>query len=171
MSSVVGHYRIGSTSQDGHTLDTDLAADAAAREAAVSLDECLTLGVEEEFLLVDPASGQVVSAAQTVFEQIPDGFTDLMQREFLATQLEIATPPTDSLEALRASLSDLRRTACDAANDAGVRLAAIGTGALALDQPPELTPMPRYLRMVREYGAIWPNPGLCACHVHVGMPD
>jgi len=152
-------------------LETDLAADAAAREAAESLDECLTLGVEEEFLLVDPASGQVVSAAGAVFDGIPDGFADLVQREFLATQLEIATPPTSDLDTLRASLADLRRTLCDAASGAGVRLAAIGTGPLVLDRPPELTPMPRYERMVREYGAIWPNPGLCACHVHVGMPD
>jgi carboxylate-amine ligase len=30
---------------------------------------------------------------------------------------------------------------------------------------------PRYQRIMRDYGALWPTPGLCGCHVHVGVPD
>jgi len=149
----------------------DQLAQQAAARAANAIDDIFTMGAEEEFLLVDPETGQVVPAVDEVMAQVPAGYGDLVQYEFLATQIEIATPPTSELAALRGSLTELRTVLADAARAAGVRLVAIGNGALPMTAPPPVVTNPRYQRIMRDYGALWPTPGLCACHVHVGVPD
>ncbi len=149
----------------------DHVAQQAAERAANDLDDILTMGAEEEFLLVDPATGQVVPAVDEVMAHIPAHYGELVQYEFLATQIEIASPPTSDLATLRRSLVELRTVVADAAERAGVRLVAIGNGALRLDKPPPVVDNPRYHRMMRDYGALWPTPGLCGCHIHVGVPD
>lgn len=152
-------------------MTVDPRADRAAQRAAVNQDDILTMGVEEEFLLVDPRTGQVVPAVNEVMAQLPADLAGLVQYEFLQTQIEIATPPTSDLTVLRRSLIDLRTAVADAAQAAGVRLVAIGNGALPLWEPPPVTENVRYRRMVDAYGALCPTPGLCGCHVHVGVPD
>jgi glutamate---cysteine ligase / carboxylate-amine ligase len=94
-----------------------------------------------------------------------------VQREFLANQIEIATRPTSDLAELRETLTVLRTTLCDAAESVGVRIAAIGTGTLPLQTQPQVTDNPRYRQMTNDFGAIWPTPGVCGCHIHVGVPD
>ncbi len=149
----------------------DHLAQQAAERAAGELDDIFTMGAEEEFLLVHPDSGQVVPAVEDVMAHVPDRYGELVQHEFLATQIEIATPPTSDLATLRGHLTELRGVLATAAEAAGVRLVAIGNGALPLDGPPTVVDNPRYRAMMRDYGALWPTPGLCGCHVHVGVPD
>jgi glutamate---cysteine ligase / carboxylate-amine ligase len=143
----------------------------AAQRAAQDLGGIFSMGVEEEFLLVDPDTGQVVPAVEQVFAAVPEGYRELVQHEFLTTQIEIATPPTSDLGQLRRSLTQLREVVATAARAAGVRLVALGTGPLPLREPPPVVDDPRYQQMTRDYGALWPSPGLCGCHVHVGVPD
>jgi carboxylate-amine ligase len=149
----------------------DPLANRAAARAARDLDDHLTMGVEEEFLLVDPDTGQVVPVVEAVMARIPQRYRELIQYEFLASQIELATPPAADLATLRADLTELRTVLAEAACAAGARLVAVGTGALRLDEPPPVVDNPRYHRMIRDFGALWPNPGLCGCHVHVGVPD
>jgi carboxylate-amine ligase len=93
-----------------------------------------------------------------------------VQREFLTSQIEIATPPSMSLDALRCSLDGLRVTVSDVARQADARLVAIGTGPVDGPQP-AVTDDPRFYRMIERFGAIWSTPGLCGCHIHVAVPD
>ena len=146
-------------------------SDARAERAASDLDDILTIGAEEEFLLVDGETGQVAPLAEKVHAAVDRDLAHLVQREFLTTQIELATPPTAKLADLRDSLIRMRRELCDAAERVGVRLVAIGTGALPLTEAPAVTDNPRFSRMARDFGAICPTAGLSACHVHVGVPD
>lgn len=142
-----------------------------ARWAAVATGgDPLTLGVEEEFLLIDPESGRVVPAVEQVLAAAPERGEPL-QREFMATQVETATPPVSSLGELHAALVEARSAAAEAAERAGTRLVAIGTSALPVDPLPPVTEDDRYARMVEEFGSLGPTPGLCGCHVHVGVAD
>ncbi|HZD99223.1 MAG TPA: glutamate--cysteine ligase [Micromonosporaceae bacterium] len=146
-----------------------------AEKAADDLDDVLTMGAEEEFLLIDPQTGQIVPAVDDVMAALGDRLNGdlegLVQYEFQANQIELATPPTTDLATLRDSLISIRTALCDAAESAGVRLVAIGTGTLPLDAPAVLSGNPRYVRMTEEFGAIWSTAGVCGCHVHVGVPD
>ncbi|MFD0821852.1 glutamate-cysteine ligase family protein, partial [Micromonospora zhanjiangensis] len=101
---------------------------AEVRPEQVETPELLTVGVEEEFLLVDPETGAAVPAVEAVLEQVPPELAGQVQTEFQTSQIEIGSPPGLELAALRHSLGLLRAGLATAAADAGVRLLAVGTG-------------------------------------------
>ncbi|VVJ21809.1 uncharacterized enzyme [Amycolatopsis camponoti] len=130
----------------------------------------LTLGVEEEFILADPATGGVALAAPRVLELL-DGEPAVMP-EFLRFQIETATGIHTGLDEIRAELLGLRRLVADAAGRAGCLVLASGTPPCG-DLPglPGVTAEPRYRALAARYPALLPEAGTCACHVHVGIPS
>jgi carboxylate-amine ligase len=136
-------------------------------------DSLLTVGVEEEFLLVDPATGAASQAVEAVLSEVPPDLRGQVQREFQTSQIEIGSPPGLELDAIRHALGILRAGLCDAAVRAGVRMLAVGTGPAdpATEAPPEIVDNPRFHRMIERYGMLAPGPGSNGMHVHVGIPD
>ncbi|WP_435830563.1 carboxylate-amine ligase [Polymorphospora rubra] len=140
------------------------------RPAAAHAEQLLTVGVEEEFLLVDAATGVAAPAVDAVVANVPPELRGQVQLEFQTSQIEIGSPPGLCLDALRHSLGLLRTGVSDAAEQAGVRLLAVGTGPVDGPVPP-LVGNPRFHRMIERYGMLVPGPGLNGMHVHVGVPD
>ncbi|TDB73980.1 glutamate--cysteine ligase [Micromonospora sp. KC723] len=132
--------------------------------------DLLTVGVEEEFLLVDPHTGVAVPAVDLVMEQVPPELRGQVQREFQTSQIEIGTPPGLELSSIRHSLGMLRAELADAAERAGVRLLAVGTGPVEGPVPP-VVDKPRFDRMIERFRLLVPGPGNNGMHVHVGVPD
>jgi carboxylate-amine ligase len=135
------------------------------------MQRALTLGVEEEFLLVDPETWQVTARAGDVLAALPEELRSMVRHELLATQIEIATPICHDLDELRRWLVYLRRRVAEAAERAGCRLMAAGTGLLDFPGTPPVAPGGRYARMATEFRALIEIQGVCACHVHVGVDD
>ncbi|GAA3446576.1 carboxylate-amine ligase [Planomonospora venezuelensis] len=131
----------------------------------------LTLGVEEEFLLVDPETGRVVPAAPTVRRRIGVPLAERVQPEFTRFQIETNSLAHTDLRRLCHDLAELRTSVAEAAERAGARLVASGTALLGNTGLPPLTPSPRYERMARRYGALLYGQGVCGCHVHIGIGD
>ena len=129
-----------------------------------------TVGVEEEFLLVDPHTGAAVPAVDLVMEQVPAELRGQVEREFQTSQIEIGSPPGLELSSIRHSLGVLRAALADAAERAGVRLLAIGTGPVDGPVPP-VVDKPRFDRMIERFRLLVPGPGNNGMHVHVGVPD
>ncbi|MDG4769342.1 glutamate--cysteine ligase [Solwaraspora sp. WMMD792] len=132
--------------------------------------DALTVGVEEEFLLVDRRSGAAAPAVAAVLAEIPPELRGQVQREFQTSQIEIGSPPGLDLRALRRTLGTLRAGVADAAERAGVRLIAVGTAPVAGPQP-DVVDDPRFHRIVERYGMLLPGPGTNGLHVHVAVPD
>ncbi|MET8233536.1 glutamate--cysteine ligase [Micromonospora sp. NPDC005298] len=130
----------------------------------------LTVGVEEEFLLVDPHTGAAVPAVDLVLDQVPAELRGQVEREFQTSQIEIGSPPGLELSSIRHSLGVLRGALADAAERAGVRLLAIGTGPVDGPVPP-VVDKPRFDRMIERFRLLVPGPGNNGMHVHVGVPD
>ncbi|AFM19016.1 carboxylate-amine ligase, YbdK family [Mycolicibacterium chubuense NBB4] len=128
-----------------------------------------TLGVEEEFLLVDPDSGAPVAKNRQVAEYAAEHGVDL-QLELTRCQVETATDVAHTTADLRDQLLRLRRVASGAAEQAGARLLAV---ALPPTLPTEfpVTDTPRYRDIGERYGMIAHEQGICGCHVHVAVPD
>lgn len=78
----------------------------------------LTIGVEEEFLLVDADTLRVVPAAPLVLATVA-GLPEQVHAEGTRYQVEISTPVADSAATLRAELATLRRTLAAAAREHG----------------------------------------------------
>ncbi|MER7440620.1 carboxylate-amine ligase [Micromonospora avicenniae] len=143
---------------------------AEAPERAADGTDLLTVGVEEEFLLVDPHTGAAVPAVDLVLEQVPPELRGQVEREFQTSQIEIGSPPGLELRSIRHSLGVLRSALADAAERAGVRLLAIGTGPVDGPVPP-VVDKPRFDRMIERFRLLVPGPGNNGMHVHVGVPD
>ena len=126
-----------------------------------------TLGVEEEFLLLDPVSGQVVPAAPELLRRL-DGVS-WAKGELMRFQLEAVTDICTSLGRLRAELATHRRALAALAEGLGCLLVAAGTSPEGTSGLAHLTPSARYLELARRSPSLVHGSGTCGCHVHVGV--
>ncbi|MEU4625683.1 glutamate--cysteine ligase [Actinoplanes sp. NPDC023801] len=129
-----------------------------------------TVGVEEEFLLLDPRTGVNLPVAETVVAGLPEAMRERSRREFRPSMLEMVTGVCTGTEELAQQLRDGRRAAAQAARTAGAVLVAVGATPVA-----EPDPVPaddeRFHAIEAHYGPIARDPALCGCHIHVGVAD
>ena len=126
-----------------------------------------TVGVEEEFVLLDTRTGAAVPAAPRVLAAL-DGEPGVVP-EFLRFQIETVTGVCGSLAEIRADLTRLRRRVGEAAADAGCL--AVATAVAPFGTVPLVTADARYERLAARFPALVAGAGTCACHVHVGIPS
>jgi carboxylate-amine ligase len=129
-----------------------------------------TVGVEEEYLLIDPDTGQNAPVVQKVLAALPEAVREQSRLEFRHSMLEMVTPVCAGLPDLRRSLTGMRRAAAEAAAEAGARLVAVGATPVA-DPVREPTGNDRFHAIARHYGPIAYDAAVCGCHVHVGVPS
>ena len=130
-----------------------------------------TLGVEEEYLLVDPISRLPASAAGRVIPKAATLLGDLVSGEFAQQQVEVKTPPCSDAGSLRDELLRLRAGAAWAAADEGVCVYTSGTPVMAGCGPVAIGDHPRYRASTEQYRAMLDDFSVCAVHVHIGVPD
>jgi glutamate---cysteine ligase / carboxylate-amine ligase len=138
-------------------------------EQAESLD-LLTLGVEEEYLLVDAVEPNGVESVDAVFDELTDDIRKSVQREYMRSQIEAASPPVLELRDLWTSMTKLRTGLAEAAGRAGARILAVGAGPAAGPNT-RIVDTPRFHRMRERFGDLSPGLGLNGMHVHVSVPD
>nr|WP_051808015.1 glutamate--cysteine ligase [Actinoplanes subtropicus] len=152
---------------DAASGGTTISAEMAERAESHDL---LTLGIEEEYILVDAVEPRGVEAVEQVVDLIPDAIRGSVQHEYLRSQIEVASPPQLKLSDLYQAMRELRREVAGAAERAGTRLLAVGTGPAA-GPVARVVDRPRYHRMREHYGDLSPGQGMCGTHVHVSIPD
>ncbi len=123
-----------------------------------------SVGVEEEFLLVDPASGRPRAVADAVLR---DAGCDELAGEMQREQIETGTRPCRSLEDLGRELCRTRAEAAAAAAVVDVHPVALATSPLPVD--PTLSTSPRYQEMAQRFGLTVDEELTCGCHVHVAV--
>jgi len=124
----------------------------------------LTLGIEEELMLLDPETLDLLPRAAEVVEAAGDGRFKL---EMPAAQLELSLPPARTVPEAVAALAAARRDLAAAAAPVG-RLAAAGAHPFAAALG-ELNPGERYAATADEYGSIARRQQVCALQVHVAI--
>ncbi len=133
-----------------------------------------TLGVEEEYLLVDGEGLPVARSAQVLAWARGDGLAGAdLQHELLEVQVEIATPVCTELAEVHEQLTSLRAGLAAAAAGTGCRLAPVGAAPLAPDAAGDapVTDAPRYRTMLEQAPALVEEQLINGMHVHVGIPD
>jgi carboxylate-amine ligase len=126
-----------------------------------------TVGVEEELLLVDPATGEPQSVAAAALRHAAQGSDEGagIEGELMQQQLETGTRPVDDAGELLAELRDWRRRADEHAVRAGARVAALPTSPVPV--VPRTTPDARYHEIADEFGITQAEQLVCGMHVHV----
>jgi carboxylate-amine ligase len=125
----------------------------------------LSLGVEEELLLVDECR-QLVAAGERVLDEVAEPAAKGISSEIFADQIELKTGVCLGAEEALAELRETRR----AIREAGFGL--LGSGLHPGDDPERarLVAKPRYEIVRKDLGDLLKTPP-CGLHVHVGMPD
>ncbi|MEU7382292.1 glutamate--cysteine ligase [Streptomyces sp. NPDC042207] len=133
----------------------------------------VTLGAEEEYVLLDPDSGLPVPWAAKVEDaadmELASGGGDV-DRELLQAQIEVATPVCGELAELAEHLTRLRDGMRRAALRSGCLAAATGAAPLATDTAVPVTPKQRYEDMLSEAALLVEEQLICGMHVHVAVP-
>jgi glutamate---cysteine ligase / carboxylate-amine ligase len=130
----------------------------------------LTLGVEEEVLLVEAGSRRLAHVADRVLSELdlPDS---LAAHEAFASEVELRTAVCRNATEARAELQLRRDAAAAAASRAGAELMAVGLHPCADYGDVELVDAERYRRLDDLVGGLIRRTPEAALHVHVGMPD
>lgn len=136
--------------------------------------EPLTIGVEEEFFLVDAVSRENVSASALVLDRAGEhpswGTGGDFHLELFDTQLEGASGVCVDLSELRRQLGEARTRLAAAARDVDLRLVATGTPVLAsATHGPAASE--RFARISQKFAGAMANYQVCGCHVHIGVAD
>ena len=132
----------------------------------------LTIGVEEEYLLVDKATRDLAaSPPDELMERCAERLGTRVTPEFLRSQLEIGTAVCASVEEARQQLIELRAGIAEIAADYGLAPIAASTHPFArwLDQ--QHTARERYDGLARDLQAAARRLLICGMHVHAGIEE
>ncbi|MFF7245045.1 glutamate--cysteine ligase [Embleya sp. NPDC008237] len=134
----------------------------------------ITFGVEEEYLLVNPADGRPMPVAEAVRAAVdlqPAVSGGEVQPELLQVQVEVATPVCATLDEVGGHLLRLRHSVAVAAEQAGCRLVASGTAPFGPDIPVGVTDDARYRLLHSDAPRLVDEMFVNGMHVHVAVPD
>jgi carboxylate-amine ligase len=134
------------------------------REHRFGSSPALSMGVEEELLLVDD-DRRLVPAAEEVIEAVGEDLRASVSTEIFATQIELKTGICRDCGQALTELANLRRTIAERGHT------LMGSGIHPDDgEKPTLVQSPRYEVVKEDLASLLATPP-CGLHVHVGMPD
>jgi glutamate---cysteine ligase / carboxylate-amine ligase len=141
-------------------------ASSMAREHAYSI------GIEEEYFVFHAETRRaIIRQDKTFIANASRRLGKHLMTEMLQSQIEVATPPCETLGAARKHLTDYRQTLIEEARPRGLGIAAIGTFPLAFWRQQEQTEKERYDAIMQELQMVGMRDMLCGMHVHVEVPD
>ncbi len=135
-------------------------------------DPSLTVGVEEEYLLVDEESGELLQEAPSA---LLDAFQELIgpqvTTEFLQCQIEVGTKVCSSMDELTIELIRLRSAVASVAHDHGLAVVAASTHPTAGRDAARRTENERYRMIAEDLQEVVRRLVICGMHIHVGIED
>lgn len=132
----------------------------------------LTVGIEEEYLLVDPETRNLVSDPQPdLWTQAYAALGERVTPELLRAQMEVGTKPHSTIQDLADDLKDLRKTLSGCARDHGAELIAASTHPFALWWEQKATDKERYQTLNSDLGMVANRLVISGMHVHAGIED
>jgi carboxylate-amine ligase len=130
----------------------------------------VTVGVEEEFHLVDPRRRVPAEDAERVLAAAAALGLEV-EPELQRSQVEVATGVCATLPELRAQMVASRQAAVAAAGQVGLAVIGAGSVPAPLDLDGQPYPKPRYERMIAEYAEVGREQLVCAMQTQVGVED
>ena len=134
-------------------------------------EPAFSIGIEEEYLLVDPDTMALAEAPVGLMEACAAELEDQVSPEFLQCQIEIGTKVCADVGAARDDLKRLRSAVAKHAGRFGLAPIAASCHPLADWKQQTHTDKDRYNALSRDMGGIVRRMLICGCHVHVGIDD
>ncbi len=134
------------------------------------LDE-LTIGIEEEYQIIDPETRELTSYIQEFLEQGRVILKDQVKPEFMQSQVEVGSHVCRNIKEARQEVMRLRRMVSEVAQKHGRKILAAGTHPFSrwLDQ--EISEYPRYFGLLNDMKYLARRLLIFGMHIHIGIPD
>lgn len=130
-----------------------------------------TLGIEEEYLLVDAETGDLAEAPDALMQACKAELEDQVSPEFLRCQIEIGTPVSANIGEARDHLLRLRGTIARLAAEFGLAPISASCHPSADWRQQHHTDKERYNVLSRDMAGVARRMLICGMHVHVGLSD
>jgi len=132
----------------------------------------LTLGIEEEYLLVERETGAVAAEPpDELFAALHERTAGRAFPEFLRAQVEVATPVCSGISEARRELGGLRGAVIEEASRYGLAPIAASSHPFSLTAKQKRTEKERYIALLEEMQGAARRMMICGLHVHVGIED
>ena len=130
-----------------------------------------SMGIEEEYLLVDPDTCALTAAPQDMMDACAARLEGQFSPEFLACQVEIGTQVCADINEAREDLKRLRATVWEVAKDFGLAPIAASCHPFADWKEQHHTDKERYNDLERALAGVARRMLICGMHVHIGIED
>ena len=131
----------------------------------------LTLGIEEEYQIIDPATGELKSYITQILEDGKLVLKEQIKAELHQSMVEVGTEICQTPADARAELIKLRGAISELAGRHGLVIAAAGTHPFSSWEKQEITPFERYLGVQNDMQDLARQLLIFGTHVHVGIED
>jgi carboxylate-amine ligase len=131
----------------------------------------LTVGVEEEYQIIDPDTRELRPSITQLLEQARAVLGEEIKPELHQSVVEVGTAVCRSVAEVRAELVRLRRTVIELAAKNGLKIAAAGTHPFSSWLTQEITPLERYLGVKQDMQDLAQQLLIFGTHVHIGIED
>ena len=131
-----------------------------------------TIGVEEEYLLVDKETrGLVVDPPDSLLSECEEILGGQVTNELLQSQIEVGTKVSQNVQEAREDLARLRKSIIEVTGRHGIAPIASSTHPFSLWSEQKHTRKDRYDSLTAEMQAAARRLVICGMHVHVGIND
>lgn len=130
-----------------------------------------TLGIEEEFQIVDPVTRELRSHVTEFLDEGKMILGEQIKPEMIQSMIEVGTGICKNIQEARADISNLRGVIASLAEKNGLRIVAASTHPISRWQDQKIFDDERYELLVQELQTVARSLLIFGLHVHVGIPD
>ena len=130
-----------------------------------------TIGIEEEYMVVDPITRELTSHDQKIVDTAARYLDDQVKAEMHQAVVEVGTAICSDVETAHKEVCKLRRTVSNIAGEFGLAIGASGTHPFSLWTTQLITPNPRYEQIINELQDTARSNLIFGLHVHIGIED
>jgi carboxylate-amine ligase len=134
-------------------------------------DFAFTLGIEEEYQVIDPETRELRSYITQILEDGQRILREQIKPEMHQSIIEVGTRPCRTISEARAEIIHLRGAIAGLAARQNLKIAAAGTHPFSSWMQQEITPFERYKGVVEEMQDAALQLLIFGMHCHVGMPN
>jgi carboxylate-amine ligase len=129
----------------------------------------LTIGIEEEYQIIDPTTRELTSYVQQMLEDGRFVLGSQVTEELMQSQIEIGTQICRNVEEVRFELTRLRRAVSEVAERHGFAIAAAGTHPFSRWEEQQISESERYQKARDAFGIVTRSLLIFGMHIHIGF--
>ncbi len=137
---------------------------------SLKLPDVLTIGLEEEYQIIDPKTRELTSYVRDFLEQGAVLFRDQVKPEFLQSQIEVGSHVCHNIRQLRQEVVRLRNVVGEIANKNNCEIIAAGTHPFSHWKDQIITDEERYQGLFNAMQYVAKRLLIFGMHIHIGIP-